>query len=173
MSKFCSSCGFRLSDTATYCPNCGKSVKSVESVESVNTQKSPSFQASQQDLTSIDDCTKKDQTAYTLFYIEDSLVRWGKILGLIIVVIGIVGIISSTILQIQAKVNGWEIFFSIIWDLALSVLKGVLTYYGFFLLSVLFSSLGKLVQNTKNTACLLEWQTRQLSQQAQQNDNNN
>ena len=103
------------------------------------------------------ECTKEDDTALELISWSESVLTFGKLFSIIVIVVGL--ILSFISASITNEVSGFSIFIS---DLINYLLIAILIYGSSKSLSILLTGLSKIVQYTRNSSRFAEFQARQL-----------
>lgn len=162
--KRCTKCGKTFTGVGDVCPDCTRAASQAAQAASAQLTigGTSMFENSMNESApkSIEDCTSQDSLTKTLWSWAINLEKYGAVLLVIIFVGGVITAWSNA--QVITNAAGSTEFSAPLFIAAFinTIIYAVLEYLVYHVLALLVGSLAKIVQSTRTTARLAEWNAR-------------
>ena len=162
--KTCTKCGKTFSGVGGMCPDCTRSAsqQAQAAASQFSIAGTSMFENSMNESVpqTIEDCTAQDGLTKTLWRWAINLEKYGAVLLVIIIIGGLIAAWSNA--QVIVNAAGKTEFSAPLFIAAFfnTIIYAVLEYFVYHVLALLVGSLAKIVQSTRATARLAEWNAR-------------
>lgn len=162
--KKCTKCGKAFTGVGDVCPDCTRAASQAAQTASAQLTigGTSMFESSMNESIpkTIEDCTTQDSLTKTLWSWAINLEKYGAVLLVIILIGGLISAFMNA--QVVTNMAGNTEFSAPMFIAAFfnTIVYAVLEYLVYHVLALLVGSLAKIVQSTRTTARLAEWNAR-------------